>query len=119
MNIKEIQLKINKKELQEQLYKVNLQACIKCGEIKPITEFNKDNTKATGLQSYCKACQSMVRKQAYRKTCEKKQTIKKFQTQTNIIFKELAKQPDTTLITIYEYLKELTVLMQDYISQKK
>ena len=33
-----------------------LQECTKCGETKPHTEFNRDKTKADGLQFRCKGC---------------------------------------------------------------
>ena len=30
--------------------------CTKCGEIKNISEFSKDKTNKSGLQTYCKSC---------------------------------------------------------------
>lgn len=35
---------------------VRLQECTKCQEVKPQIEFNRDKTKADGLQFRCKTC---------------------------------------------------------------
>ena len=31
--------------------------CPKCGEVKPVSEFNKCRTNKDGLQGYCRSCQ--------------------------------------------------------------
>lgn len=33
-----------------------MKRCYKCGETKPLSEFNKDRTKPDGLQGLCKKC---------------------------------------------------------------
>lgn len=33
-----------------------MKTCVKCGEVKPVTEFYKDASKRDGLSSYCKPC---------------------------------------------------------------
>ena len=37
---------------------VETKKCPKCGEIKKITEFNKNKLKKDGLNSYCRLCQN-------------------------------------------------------------
>ena len=36
--------------------------CIKCGEVKPFSEFSKNRSKKDGLRSDCKVCQKAYRK---------------------------------------------------------
>jgi 5-methylcytosine-specific restriction endonuclease McrA len=38
-------------------------SCAKCGEIKPLTDFAKDQHKADGITSRCKECRNAVRRQ--------------------------------------------------------
>lgn len=42
--------------------------CYKCGETKPITEFNKHKSRSDGLQSICRSCQSISNKLRYTKS---------------------------------------------------
>ncbi len=37
--------------------------CGRCAEVKLITEYNKNSTRADGLQSYCKTCQKLYQKE--------------------------------------------------------
>ena len=39
--------------------------CSKCGQVKPIGDFNKCKMASDGLQRYCKQCQKAVRKEYY------------------------------------------------------
>jgi hypothetical protein len=39
--------------------------CSKCGQIKPLNEFNKNKTKKNGVSSLCKLCHSEYRKKHY------------------------------------------------------
>ena len=36
--------------------------CIKCNQIKPLTDFNKDKSKSDGLHYICKSSQSIISK---------------------------------------------------------
>lgn len=45
--------------------------CSKCGEVKPISEFNRAvNRKPGSLQSWCKPCKAAARKLTYAKNVE-------------------------------------------------
>jgi hypothetical protein len=50
--------------------------CSKCGEVKPVEEFNKDKSKKDGRQGYCRACQRASKRtpkyKAYEETPERK-----------------------------------------------
>lgn len=42
-----------------------LKTCAKCGEAKPLTEFNKDSNKRDGLQTWCKECKKIANAKYY------------------------------------------------------
>jgi hypothetical protein len=37
---------------------VEHKSCVKCGSLKPLTEFHHSEGKVDGLSSYCKQCRS-------------------------------------------------------------
>ena len=39
--------------------------CSKCGEVKPVSEFNKNDTKKDGLQTHCKECVKKYKQKHY------------------------------------------------------
>ncbi len=45
-------------------------ACSKCGETKPLVEFNKDTKMADGCRSNCKACVKLYDRKRYRENAE-------------------------------------------------
>jgi len=36
--------------------------CFKCGEVKPLSEFNKNKTKKNGISTHCKVCHAVYAK---------------------------------------------------------
>jgi len=42
---------------------IKTKRCSKCGEIKPLSGFNKNKTQKDGLQSYCKICRCLYDKE--------------------------------------------------------
>jgi len=46
-------------------------ACVKCGEVKLLSEFHRDNTKKDGHRSYCKLCKRTYQAE-YRKANHEK-----------------------------------------------
>lgn len=42
---------------------IGTKACTRCGQVKLLTEYAKDNRAKTGTQSACKCCQAEVRKE--------------------------------------------------------
>ncbi len=51
--------------------------CYKCKQHKQFIDFNKNKTKADGLQSTCKSCSNIRRKEYYLDNKEKEKDIKK------------------------------------------
>lgn len=47
-----------------------VKTCTKCNAVKPITEFNKNNTKKIGFNSSCKECQSNYNRRRYEENQE-------------------------------------------------
>lgn len=50
--------------------------CTKCGELKPISEFYKNKSKKTGINTWCKTCDKAY-KEEYRKTDHAKELKRK------------------------------------------
>lgn len=45
---------------------IQTKRCSRCGEVKPISDFNKQKRASDGLQRYCKECQKAVKKEWYK-----------------------------------------------------
>ncbi len=48
--------------MQTRQPKIRRKKCVKCGQIKPITEFGKHSTSSDGRQSYCSKCKNALHK---------------------------------------------------------
>lgn len=66
---------INRNYLND-LHNKGLNKCSKCGEIKSIIFFNKDNSKTTGIRSSCKNCET-IRHRNYRQNNKEKENKRK------------------------------------------
>jgi hypothetical protein len=42
--------------------------CVKCGTVKPVSDFNKNKRQMDGFQSYCRLCQKESDRQSYLKS---------------------------------------------------
>lgn len=56
--------------------------CSHCGELKPLSEFNKDKSKKDGYNAWCRCCTREAQKKWDATRREKKQTIKSEQNDT-------------------------------------
>ena len=54
--------------------------CFQCKQIKPLSEFSKDQSKKDGLQSYCKSCNKAYRQSEKGKAAHCKGTAKYLRT---------------------------------------
>jgi hypothetical protein len=55
-----------------------MKKCGKCGEVKLLTEFNKDASKKDGLRGWCKMCWRKKRRDVHNKSESQKESIAKY-----------------------------------------
>ena len=64
-----------------------MKRCSKCGETKPVSEFNKNNKANDGLYSWCQTCARADSNKFYRANREKYLAMQKIWRQKNIEYK--------------------------------
>ena len=63
MNITNSTVNIDNVNAYNNTTPIQSKVCIKCNQIKPLTEYTKNKSTSDGLESYCKSCKSIINKQ--------------------------------------------------------
>jgi len=99
---------------EEQTQEVIMKICIKCGEEKPITDYNKIKSNKDGIDKTCKSCWSKYNKE-YRKI--NKDMLIARSKEYRIINKEKTKQNNKKYYQ--ENKEEVRILQKEYYKKNK
>lgn len=89
-----------------------MKVCGKCGEEKPVSEFNKDCCAKDGMQGRCRECQKAISKQYRQEHKEERASYDKQRSQTPVgrfvIYKSAAKKRGLEFDLTVEQFEEIT-----------
>lgn len=89
---------------------VETKRCSKCGQVLPITDFNKSKATKDGLQNYCRDCQKHSAAERNKKLSRNESVYQKVKEEEDVKFHNLQKvysHPDLSRFTPRQLMEEL------------